>query len=474
MGRKSARARELKRIGYEPRIPYGVLYTPSASAAGLDRPASTKPAAGSRRGIFPAIGHALAWPFATLALLFRSRKTDYDTAIGALPVYRPGMKIKPMSKADSRVADLVLAPPGQTITRGSSQPAGRFTFRSWQGVAVLAAGLIVLAGAAMGAFLLLNKSAYVIIDDNGVRSQYKTYAKTVQSLLDAAKVAVGADDELAPSMAAPVTDGLEVSIRRAFTVTVACDDKPLKLTMTHGTVADAIARAGIQLSDTDLVEPSLEAELQPGMTISHFSVTVQEKTVTAAIAYKTITKNDPFTPTGKTKVQQNGSAGTKTITYIQYFRNGEMIKEEAASTKVTKKPVDKVVLKGTGHSKALVILADARKKGPPKESDIKAKKVATYCTAYTHSGHLTSRGDRPGPGIVAADPKQIPYGTKLYIPGYGYGIMRDTGSMRHRPDELDIDLFMNTVSECNKWGRKRQFTFYILDPSVDIGTVTGR
>ena len=57
---------------------------------------------------------------------------------------------------------------------------------------------------------------------------------------------------------------------------------------------------------------------------------------------------------------------------------------------------------------------------------------ADYVTAYTHTGHRTATGTYPRIGTVAVDPDKIPYGTKLYIPGYGYGRTEDTGAFRAR------------------------------------------
>ena len=53
---------------------------------------------------------------------------------------------------------------------------------------------------------------------------------------------------------------------------------------------------------------------------------------------------------------------------------------------------------------------------------------------------------------VAADPKVFPIGTILFIPGYGYGVVADTGSAI-KGDK--IDLYYETVDEVYKnWGKR--------------------
>lgn len=49
------------------------------------------------------------------------------------------------------------------------------------------------------------------------------------------------------------------------------------------------------------------------------------------------------------------------------------------------------------------------------------------CTAYSGGG-LTATGIPVRVGIVAVDPRVIPLGTRLFIPGYGEGLAADTGS----------------------------------------------
>jgi 3D (Asp-Asp-Asp) domain-containing protein len=56
------------------------------------------------------------------------------------------------------------------------------------------------------------------------------------------------------------------------------------------------------------------------------------------------------------------------------------------------------------------------------------------------------------------DPKVIPLGTRLFIPGYGYGIAADTGGVI---DGNRIDLCYETRAEAMLWGR-RTVTITIL------------
>lgn len=92
------------------------------------------------------------------------------------------------------------------------------------------------------------------------------------------------------------------------------------------------------------------------------------------------------------------------------------------------------------------------------------KVVATgYTAGYESTG---KNPGHPGYGItfsgvqvkrdlystIAADPSIYPIGTVLFIPGYGYGVVADTGSAikGHK-----IDLYYESVQDVyNKWGKK--------------------
>ena len=77
-------------------------------------------------------------------------------------------------------------------------------------------------------------------------------------------------------------------------------------------------------------------------------------------------------------------------------------------------------------------------------------KLSVDAVAY-HLPGRTASGVPVGKGVVAVDPKLIPLGTPLYVPGYGKSLAADVGvAIKGRI----IDLWMPTDAAARKWGRR--------------------
>lgn len=59
----------------------------------------------------------------------------------------------------------------------------------------------------------------------------------------------------------------------------------------------------------------------------------------------------------------------------------------------------------------------------------------------------------PDDGTIAADTKYYPFGTRMYVPGYGWGVVEDRGGAIKGPTR--IDLYFNSHSDALKWGRRK-------------------
>lgn len=93
---------------------------------------------------------------------------------------------------------------------------------------------------------------------------------------------------------------------------------------------------------------------------------------------------------------------------------------------------------------------------PPPAAGV-GRKVRVTAYAY-HLRGFTARGTRTKLGAVAVDPRVIPMGSKLYIPGYGWGRAVDTGGAIHG---RKIDVWLPTMSQCMQWG-VRDVTITVL------------
>jgi len=74
--------------------------------------------------------------------------------------------------------------------------------------------------------------------------------------------------------------------------------------------------------------------------------------------------------------------------------------------------------------------------------------LVVLATAYCLSGHTYS-GTTVAPGTIATDPRVIPLGSRLHVPGYGDGVALDTGSA---VKGLHIDLWMRSCRAARAWG----------------------
>lgn len=85
-------------------------------------------------------------------------------------------------------------------------------------------------------------------------------------------------------------------------------------------------------------------------------------------------------------------------------------------------------------------------------------KMSAYATNDGSAGKWTASHTLVRHGTIAADPAYLTRGTKVYIPNYGYGIVRDVGRdiKRHR-----LDLGFRTPKEAKIYGRKVE-NVYVL------------
>ena len=66
---------------------------------------------------------------------------------------------------------------------------------------------------------------------------------------------------------------------------------------------------------------------------------------------------------------------------------------------------------------------------------------------------ITSSGTKAKKGTIAADIRYYPYGTRMTIPGYGQGVVEDTGSAIKGPNRIDV--YLGSRKKALRWGRQK-------------------
>ena len=323
----------------------------------------------------------------------------------------------------------------------------------------------------------------VYINDNGEVTAYLTDDGNVRDILSMAEIELGDDDKLFPPMYTTLTNRMMIEISRAIHVEVMAPDDTHELLLYKGTVGDALTEVGIAYDDDDIIDPNPEAQLADGDIISFKEVTVETLTEEVTIEYETEYRDEPTILKGYWNVSQKGKDGLAEVTYEVTYVNGEETNRKAIEENMIEEPVNRIELVGTGLTKLHadedsseedkeVENPDEQATNPtvPGTTTSYVDEVSCLVTAYTHTGSTTATGTWPrstrtyeNPGTCAVVPDTFPYGSLLYVTGYGYCIAEDTGGFRHNPDRWNqIDVFMNTAPECTSWGRRTNVKVYVI------------
>lgn len=116
---------------------------------------------------------------------------------------------------------------------------------------------------------------------------------------------------------------------------------------------------------------------------------------------------------------------------------------------------------------ALILIVTLASHADTDDRDVVRARVTAYAPMDDKSGicggPVTSRGFRPNRHYAAVDPSRIPYGTRMYVPGYGEVVAADTGGALRSYDGYAVDLYFDTHEEAVAWG-KRSIRIIILGP----------
>ena len=256
-------------------------------------------------------------------------------------------------------------------------------------------------------------------------------------------------DEVQPSLNTALKKGMDITVKRAFPLTLLDGGVKKETWSTSTTVADFLTQQGVSLTELDRVEPALEDKVMENGTINVIRVEKVTDVVEEPISYAVVTNKDENLEKGTEKVITEGQEGLISKEYEVTLENGKEVSRVVLNEKKLRDKQDKVVSVGT-KLEPIQVASRGTENG---------KEIYVTSTAYTASCNgcsgTTATGvnlhANPNAKVIAVDPRVIPLGSKVYVDGYGYAIASDTGGAIKGNK---IDVFFPSKSDAYRWGRK--------------------
>ena len=261
------------------------------------------------------------------------------------------------------------------------------------------ASVLALIVAGTTAFATLQKT--VTLDVDGELSTVSAFGRTVEDVLDAHGVDVGARDLVSPALDALVTDGTEVVVRHGRevvveidgetrtvwttaltvegilaemgvrgdvrlsasrsadlgdgslrvstpkTVHVSVDGGTQNLLTTASTVREVLTELGVVLGEHDRVSVSLDAAAVDGLVVKIDRVVGVTRSETTPQPFEVVRQDDPSLPKGTEVLSVTGREGAKVVTFVAYEENCIEIGRMVLAESITVAPVNQVIRVGT-------------------------------------------------------------------------------------------------------------------------------
>ena len=195
---------------------------------------------------------------------------------------------------------------------------------------------------------------FVTFFDDGKKLTIKTNAKTVRDAIEATEIIINDGDIIEPSLDSEINaDNFFINIYRSRPVIVK-DGLNEKYIMTASfNPSEIFKEAGITVYDGDIIKPITNMDFLEAGVATVYEIKRnggREVTVEVEIPFTEETVRDFNLASGSTEVRQLGEVGMKRVTYNVLYVNNEEVSREAISEVVVREPVARVVAIGAKKS----------------------------------------------------------------------------------------------------------------------------
>ena len=303
---------------------------------------------------------------------------------------------------------------------------------------------------------IMGEAKYVSIYDNGKKLTFKTDAGTVAEILSRADVVLSEGDLVEPSLDTVVdVNNFYINIYRARPVVIRDGAIEKYLMVASEDTKTIAAVAGLTIYDNDEIKPVVNDNfLETGAAMVYQiirnggqSVTVEEE-----IPFTEVRVKDYNIAPGTTEVRQLGEVGIMRRVYQVFYVDGQEVKRELVSEKMTREPVKRIVAVGAsqiekkpltaamGRNRYTVTLSDGHVvERQETYYDLPMSGVMGFCGGGNYVVRADGvKVDKDGYVLVAANLSRYPR-CSVVETSLGLGKVYDTGTFAvSNPEQFDL------------------------------------
>ncbi len=292
--------------------------------------------------------------------------------------------------------------------------------------------------------------SFSFVDENGEKT-LRSAASTVGEALWQNGIVLHAADRLEPPPGAALTEGLTVTLHASHEVTIRTASGDVRTRTSAATVGEALVEAHLALQGLDYTQPPATSPLPADGLIR--LVRVQESVIVEQTQLPFETESQPVDnlDLDSQAVVQPGEYGISARRVRVRAEDGVEVSRQVEGKWVARPPQPKIV----GYGTRIVMHTLSTPDGTIKYWRALQFWVTSYHPA--EGGSVTASGKPVRKGLVGVDRNYIPFGTMMYVPGYGFAEAADTGRITGR--WLDLGFSDSEYVPWHQW-----VTVYFLWP----------
>jgi len=237
-------------------------------------------------------------------------------------------------------------------------------------------------------------------------------------------------DRLEPPPSTPIEGPFQAQLSRSVPLVIRVADQDLGVRSASETISAALNDAGLQIVGLDYTIPDASQSIPTDGRIQLVRVQEDVQMEQQPLAFVTLYQPLDSLKIDNQQVVQPGAYGVTTNRIRVRSEDGVEVSRTLEGEWDAQEPTPQIIGYGTQIQVQTVSTAD----GPLDYW----REVEMYATSYSPSRAgvspdarnfgITASGKRLVNGLVAIDRSLIPFGTMMYVPGYGFAEAADTGS----------------------------------------------